>query len=214
MNQHREETLRILKETHAVLSNDHFVYISGDHGAGWIDKDAIYPHTQLIERLCQDLGDEVRTWGAEAVCGPATGGLIVAEWTAHALGVLALFAEHGPTAEGHALRGRFVLRRGYDELADGKRVLIVDDIVNTRLSLRETAAAVRGAGGQVVGAACLVSRGNVDAAGLGVERFVSLLEYPIPAWPAESCKLCQAGVPVNTRYAHGREYLDRRGQAN
>jgi orotate phosphoribosyltransferase len=214
MNRHREETLRILTEAHAVIDNDHFVYISGDHGAGWIDKDAIYPHTEHIERLCRDLGEEVRTWGAEAVCGPATGGLIVAEWTAHALGVLSLFAEHGPTAEGNALRGRFVLRRGYDELAAGKRVLIVDDIVNTGLSLRETAAAVRGASGHVVGAACLVSRGNVEAAELGVDRFVYLLAYKIPAWPAEGCKLCQAGVPINTRYAHGREYLARRKQTD
>jgi orotate phosphoribosyltransferase len=207
MNSHREETLRILQETHAVLDKDHFVYISGDHGAGWIDKDAIYPHTSYIERLCRDVGEEVRDWGVEAVCGPATGGLIVAEWTAHALGVLSLFAEHGPTTEGNALRGRFMLRRGYDALAAGKRVLIVDDIVNTGLSLRETAAAVRDAGGHVVGAACLVSRGNVDAAGLGVDRFVYLLEHQIPAWPADGCRLCQAGVPVNTRYAHGREYL-------
>ncbi|HWG43780.1 MAG TPA: phosphoribosyltransferase family protein [Gemmataceae bacterium] len=207
MNPHREETLRILRETHAVLDEDHFVYISGDHGSGWIDKDAIYPHTAYIECLCRDLGEEVRTWGVEAVCGPATGGLIVAEWTAHALGVLSLFAEHGPTVEGNALRGRFMLRRGYDVLAAGKRVLIVDDIVNTGLSLRETAASVREAGGHVVGAACLVSRGNVDAAGLGVEQFVYLLEHKIPAWPADGCRLCQAGVPVNTRYAHGREYL-------
>lgn len=213
MNRHREETLRILKQTHAILDHDHFVYISGDHGAGWIDKDAIYPHTQHIEHLCRDLGDEVRTWGVEAVCGPATGGLIVAEWTAHALGVLSLFAEHGPVTEGRSLRGRFVLRRGYDKLAAGKRVLVVDDIVNTGLSLRETATAVHDAGGQVIGAACLVSRGNVDAAGLGVERFAFLLEYQIPAWPAEDCQLCRDGVPINTHYAHGREYLDRGEQS-
>ena len=91
-------------------------------------------------------------------------------------------------------------------------MLIVDDIVNTGLSLRETAEVVRGAGGEVVGGGVLVSRGNVDAAGLGVERFVYLLEYKVPSWPAEGCKLCQAGVPVNTRYAHGREYLARRLQ--
>jgi orotate phosphoribosyltransferase len=212
MNPHREETLRILSQTHAVIEGDHFVYISGDHGAGWIDKDAIYPHTEHIEHLCRDLADEVRSWDAEAVCGPATGGLIVAEWTAHALGVLSLFTEHGPPEEGDSLRGRFVLRRGYDTLVVGKRVLVVDDIVNTGLSLRQTAAAVRGAGGQVVGAACLVSRGNVAAAELGVDRFASLLEYKIPAWPAASCHLCQAGIPINTRYAHGREYLARRGQ--
>jgi orotate phosphoribosyltransferase len=206
------EALAILTEAHALLNNDHFVYISGDHGSGWIDKDAIYPHTERIERLCRDMAGVVRGWGVEVVCGPATGGLIIAEWTAHELGTLAAFAEHDPASAGESLRGRFVLRRGYDQLVSGKRVLVVDDIVNTGLSLRQTAEAVRGAGGQVVGAACLVSRGNVDAAGLGVGRFVYLLEYQIPAWPASSCQLCRAGVPVNTRYAHGREYLARQAE--
>lgn len=206
---HAEETLRILTQSHAVIENDHFVYISGDHGSGWIDKDAIFPHTQHLAVLCRDLAEDVKDWGIEAVCGPATGGLIVAEWTAYALGVLALFAEHDPVSQGNTLRGRFVLRRGYDQLVSGKRVLVVDDIVNTGLSLKETATAVRNAGGNVVGGACLVSRGNVDAAGLGLERFVSLLEYKIAAWPAEGCQLCQTGVPVNTRFAHGSEFVAR-----
>jgi orotate phosphoribosyltransferase len=207
-DRHAAETLAILAEAQALLENDHFVYISGDHGSGWIDKDAIYPHTERVERLCRETADMVRGWGAEVVCGPASGGLIVAQWTAHELGVLAAFAEHDPTAAaGESLRGRFVLRRGYDQVVSGKRVLVVDDIVNTGWSLRQTAEAVRGAGGDVVGAACLVSRGNVDAAGLGVGGFAYLLEYRIPAWPAAECPLCRAGVPINTRYAHGREYV-------
>jgi orotate phosphoribosyltransferase len=201
------EALAILTEANAVLENDHFVYISGDHGGGWIDKDAICPHTERVERLCRDMANGVRGWGAEAVCGPATGGLIVAEWTAHELGALSVFAEHEPAPAGKALRGQFVLRRGYDQVVSGKRVLVVDDIVNTGLSLHQTAEAVRGAGGEVVGAACLVSRGNVGAAGLRVERFAYLLEYKIPAWPAAECELCRRRVPINTRYAHGRDYL-------
>lgn len=206
---HAEETLRILTQTHAVIENDHFVYISGDHGSGWIDKNAIFPHTEHVAALCRDLAEDVKDWGIEAVCGPATGGLIVAEWTAHALGVLSLFTEHDPAPQGQALRGRFLLRRGYDQLVAGKRVLVVDDIVNTGLSLRETAAAVQQAGGQVVGAACLVSRGNVDTAGLGLDRFVYLLEHRIAAWPAQGRRLCLAGVPINTRHAHGAEYVAR-----
>jgi orotate phosphoribosyltransferase len=205
--QFAEETLRILTDAKAILENDHFVYISGDHGGGWIDKDAIYPHTERIEQLCRDMANVVREWNVEVVCGPATGGLIVAEWTAHELGVLSVFAEHDPTPQGGGLRGRFVLRRGYDHVVSGKRVLVVDDIVNTGLSLRQTIETVCSAGGQVVGAACLVSRGNVDSAGLGVKRFVYLLEYKIPSWPESECNLCRAGVPINTRYAHGREYL-------
>jgi orotate phosphoribosyltransferase len=206
------ETLQILTDSQAIIADDHFVYISGAHGSGWIDKDAIYPHTERIERLCRAMADLVRDWGIEAVCGPATGGLIIAEWTAHELGVLSLFTEHDPTPTGPELRGRFVLRRGYDRLVAGKRVLVVDDIVNTGLSLRQTAEALGGAGATIAGAACLVSRGNVDAAGLGVSRFVYLLEYKIPAWPAASCALCQAGVPVNQRYAHGREFVARQRQ--
>jgi orotate phosphoribosyltransferase len=206
------ETLRILKEAHALIENDHFVYISGDHGSGWIDKNAIFPHTEHVEGLCRDLAAEVKDWGIEVVCGPATGGLIIADWTAHALGVLSVFTEHDAVPRGKALRGPFVLRRGYDVIVAGKRVLVVDDIVNTGLSLRETAQAVGAAGGVLAGAACLVSRGNVDAAGLGVDRYLYLLEYRIPAWPAEGCRLCRDGVPVNTRHAHGRDFLARQGE--
>ena len=201
------ETIDLLTEAQAILANDHFVYVSGDHGSGWIDKDALYPHTDWAERLCRDLAIGVRDWEIDAVCGPATGGLIVAQWAAHELDALSLFAEHGDDAEPGTLRGRFVLKRGYDHLIAGKRVLVVNDIVNTGLSLRQTADAVRGAGGHVIGAACLATRGNVDAVGLGVDRFAYLLEYRIPAWPASECALCRAGVPINTRFAHGRDYL-------
>jgi orotate phosphoribosyltransferase len=208
-HQYAEEALQILTESQAILDKDHFVYISGDHGSGWIDKDAIYPHTERIERLCRAMANLVRGWNIEVVCGPATGGLIIAEWAAHELGVLSIFAEHAQVPQGASLRGRFELRRGYDHLVSGKRVLVVDDIVNTGLSLRQTAEAVRSAGGLVVGGACLVTRGNVDAAGLGVERFLYLLEYKIPAWPGSECDLCRRGVPINTHYAHGSDYLAR-----
>jgi orotate phosphoribosyltransferase len=200
------ETLRILREAHAVLENDHFVYDSGEHGSGWIDKDAIYPHTRRTQRLCRDLAAAAGPLNAEVVCGPATGGLIVAQWTAHSLDALAIFGEHDRPA-GDALVGQFVLRRGYDRLAAGRRVLVVDDVVNTGLSLRQMVDAVRQAGGEVVGAAALVTRGNAGAAGIGVAQFLYLLEYDIPSWPAAECPLCRDGVPVNTHYAHGRDFL-------
>jgi orotate phosphoribosyltransferase len=59
----------------------------------------------------------------------------------------------------------------------------------------------------VVGAAAYITRGNVDAAGIGVGELRTLLELRIPSWPAASCTLCAQGVPVNTRYAHGAEFV-------
>jgi orotate phosphoribosyltransferase len=201
-----EDTLQVLLDSNAILQGDHFVYISGDHGSGWIDKDAIYPHTERVEHLCRNLGKLVRDRQIDVVCGPATGGLIIAEWTSHELGCLSAFADHDQPKPGE-IRGKFVLRRGYDHLVTGKRVFVVDDIVNTGYSIRQTISAVRAAGGNVVAAGALVSRGNVGPAGLGVDELVYLLEYKIPAWPAAECPLCKSGKPVNLQYAHGADFV-------
>jgi len=204
------ETRSILDAAGAILAGDHFVYISGDHGSGWIDKDVIFVDVPRTRRLGELLATAVRDANAEIVCGPATGGLIVAQWTALALGLPAVFAEHNSPRSGAELRGRFALHRGYDRLVRGKRVLVVDDVINTGHSVRQTVEAVRACGGTVTRAAALVDRGNVSAASLGVERYDYLLEHDIPDWKAAECPLCKQGVPVNTEYAHGQDFLDAR----
>lgn len=187
---------------------DHFVYISGDHGSGWIDKDVIYPHTNVVERLTQILGGELKKLNAQIIYGPATGGLVISQWLAHHMHLLSVFAEHGTAYGGKEMRGTFVLKRYYDHrLVNGKRVIVVDDIVNTGHSIKQTIEAVTKCGGEVVGGAAICSRGNVDHEGLAVENFVFLTEIKIPAWPASECKLCADGVPVNTDYAHGADFL-------
>jgi len=205
-----DETREILVACNALLANDHFVYISGDHGSGWVAKDVIFVDLARVRHLAQLLARAVKQSDAEILCGPATGGLIVAQWTAFELGLPAVFAEHDPTHKQSEIRGRFGLHRGYDKLVKGKRVLVVDDVVNTGLSVRQTVDAVNAAGGYVVAAACLVHRGNVDAAGIGVPEYVYLLEYDIPNWSAAECPLCKRGVPINTEYAHGQDFLDAR----
>jgi orotate phosphoribosyltransferase len=205
-----DETQSILTACHAILENDHFVYISGDHGSGWIDKDAIFIDPKRVDHLASMLAEAVRPIDAEVVCGPATGGLIVAQWTAHTLGLPAVFAEHEASPDLGQLRGRFVLRRGYDRLVAGRRVLVVDDIVNSGHSVRQTVEAVRRARGHVTTVAALVHRGNVDTVGIGVSRYIYLLETDIPEWSAADCPLCGQGVPVNTQYAHGQDFLDTR----
>src|SRR5689334_20325654 len=88
------ETRQTLVDCRALLANDHFVYISGDHGSGWVDKDAIFVDPQRVRRLTQLLAAAVKHLHADILCGPATGGLIVAQWTAFELGLPAVFAEH------------------------------------------------------------------------------------------------------------------------
>jgi len=203
-----------MEESDAIITGDHFVYITGEHGDGWIDKDAIFPDTAKVDRLAALLADALAGYRFDIVCGPATGGLIVSQWTAHHLGRPAVFAEHAK-AEGYdpaeaspgPLRPPFVLRRGYDERGKGRRVLVVDDVVNTGESVAETAQAVRDAGGDPVAVAALCTRGNAAPGDVGCDEFVYLTEIEIPSWAAADCDLCRRGVPVNIRYAHGADFL-------
>ncbi|MGH2957441.1 MAG: phosphoribosyltransferase family protein [Solirubrobacterales bacterium] len=152
----------------------------------------------------------------DLVCGPATGGLIVSQWTARHLGIPSVFAEHGKEqgydpkrahAAGGPLRPPFVLKRHYDEAVSGRRVLVVDDVVNTGESVAETAAAVRDAGGEVAAVGALITRGNAGAEDVGADDFAYLAEVEVPSWPAAECELCKRGVPVNTAYAHGADFV-------
>jgi orotate phosphoribosyltransferase len=205
-----EQTKRLLVEAGAIIEHDHFVYDSGEHGGGWIDKDVVNENTNRDEGLCSILAEVIRDLNAEVVCGPATGGLIISQWTAHALGVESVFADHSSqssTAPGGPLRGPFILRRGYDKVVNGKRVVVVDDVINTGLALRQTVEAVRHNGRQVMGAAAIITRGNATSTQCGVKDLRYLLECKIPSWPAAGCPLCKAGVPVNTQYAHGAEFV-------
>ena len=205
MSNHRQaETRAIIEACGALIEDDHFVYASGDHGNGWIAKDIINLDPRLPRRLGELLAEAVSDIPCDVVCGPVMGGLICAQFTALALSTGCVFAER----EKHGDHEKILLKRGHDTFVKDKRVLVVDDVVNTGYSMKLTMEAVRQAGGEVVGAAAWISRGNVGAQDLGVDRYVFLDEVSLPSWPAEGCPLCESNVPVNTIYAHGAEFAD------
>lgn len=176
----------------AIRTGGHFVYTSGLHGSAYVNKDAVYPDTRRISELCGLLADAVTGFHPEVVCGPAVAGIIVAQWTAHHLGVPAVYADK--------IDGDLVLARGYDSLVEGRRVVVVEDVVTTGGSLAKTIRAVEAAGGTPVAAAALVNRGNVSADDVCAPALVSLLDLDFEAVPADDCPLCEAGVPIDTGF--------------
>jgi orotate phosphoribosyltransferase len=200
----------LLRMSGALLDGDHFVYISGHHGSGWIDKDAVYPHTERTSALARMIAEEVGDHAVDVVCGPATGGLILAQWVAHHLGVLAVFGEHG-VASGDAdevpASRPFTLKRGYDRLVAHRNVLVVDDVINTGFSIRGTIETVRAHEGSVTIAASVCNRGGLTPAQVGVDRLVNLTDIRLDSFPADECPLCRDGIPINAAFAHGADYL-------
>lgn len=191
-----------LEKVGAIIENSHFVYTSGKHGSRYINKDAIYPHTQVTSLLCWSMAELFREIPLDVVVAPATGGIVLSQWIAHHLTemfqreVLAVYVEKKD--EG------FVLRRGYDGLVKGKRVLVAEDILTTGGSVRKTVETVRGHGGDVVGVVALVNRGGVTTDHLGqVPVLKTLLSLPFESWDANDCPLCREKVPIHSGLGKG-----------
>jgi orotate phosphoribosyltransferase len=180
------EVERVFRDSGA-LRDGHFVLASGKHSPRYLEKFQVLQRPADTERLCAAIATWASSLGIDTVAGPTTGGIILAHEVARQLGARAIYAERKKRGTGRELRRGFSLR-------PGERVLVVDDIMTTGGSVQDTIAAVRSAGGSVVGAAVLVDRSG-GRASLDVEIH-ALWSLDIPAFLPAECPLCAKGVPA------------------
>ena len=94
--------LNFLESIGALITESHVVYTSGKHGKSYVNKDAIYPHTELTARICQAMAEPFYTTEIDAVLAPAIGGMILGHGIAAALSrhqkkeILSVYAEQTP----------------------------------------------------------------------------------------------------------------------
>lgn len=162
-----DEALQIFKDSGALLEG-HFLLASGYHSALYLEKFQVLQFPPYVERLCREIAERFATDEVQVVIGPTTGGVLLAYEVAKHLGTRGIFAERGDDGQGR------VLRRGF-EIRAGERVLIVDDILTTGGSVRDTVELVEGYGGNLVGVGVLADRsgGTIDF-GVPLEAMLTL----------------------------------------
>jgi orotate phosphoribosyltransferase len=163
----------------------HFCLTSGLHSPGYMQCALVLAHPHEAEALGAELAERVRGLDANVVLSPALGGIVIGQEVGRGLGVRALFAERQD--------GVLTLRRGFT-LSPSDRVLVVEDVVTTGKSTRETIDVARAAGAQVVGAAAIIDRSGGDQH-LDVP-FHALATVALPTYQPDTCPLCAAGQPV------------------
>jgi orotate phosphoribosyltransferase len=178
------EVLAVFRRSGALLEG-HFRLSSGLHSPGYLQCALVLQHPREAEALGAALGNLVRPLGAVTVLSPALGGIVIGQEVGRALGVRAIFAERQD--------GALSLRRGF-ALDPGERVLVVEDVVTTGGSTRETMDVARAAGAVVVGACAIVDRSG-GKQGLDVP-FHALLPMAVTTYQPEDCPLCKSGSPV------------------
>jgi orotate phosphoribosyltransferase len=163
----------------------HFRLTSGLHSPGYLQSALVLQHPAEAEACGEAIAERVRGLGAQVVLSPALGGIVIGQEVGRALGVRAIFAERQD--------GKLTLRRGFN-LASGEKVLVVEDVVTTGGSTRETIDVARAAGAIVVAAASIIDRSGGQQ-GLDVP-YHALVPISLPTYQPASCPLCAQGIPV------------------
>lgn len=167
------------------LLDGHFQLTSGLHSTGYLQCALVLQHPEQAAALGRALAARAVRHEPAVVLSPALGGIVIGHEVARALGVRAVFAERRD--------GRLTLRRGF-RVDHDERVLVVEDVVTTGGSTRETIAVAAAAGGHVVGAATIIDRG-AESNRFDVP-FEVLAQIPLPAYDSSVCPQCAAGLPV------------------
>ncbi len=172
------------RRTGALLEG-HFILTSGLHSPIYLQCALVLQHPKEAEAFASALAARFRNQNVETVAAPAIGGIIIGYEVARALGARFIWTERE--------QGVMTLRRGFT-VRPGESVLVVEDVITTGGSTRETVEALRTAGARIVGAASIIDRSS-GRAEVGVPR-LALATLDVPALAPAACELCANSVPA------------------
>jgi orotate phosphoribosyltransferase len=175
----------------------HFCYESGHHGELWLDLDDMFVRPSRLQPFVDALAQKVSSHGVEAVCGPLTGGALLAQLIARALGIEFYFTQPVRALQISKTEGTtYNIPDAIQKCVCGKRLAVVDDAINAGSAVRGTLDALRDAGANPIVVGALIVLGDSSAPILAdyqlpMERIATV---PNVLWPPDGCPLCAKGV--------------------
>lgn len=175
----------LLKETNAFLEG-HFLLSSGKHSNGYVQCAKLLQYPDKASIVCDEIKNKLDEDNIELdiVVGPAMGGIVIAYELGRTLGIPAIFTERE--------NDEMTLRRGF-EIKPGQKVLIVEDVVTTGKSSKETIKVIEKYGGEVLGIGCLVDRtGGKD---IGIKLYPAV-QINLKTYDYNECPLCKDNIEL------------------
>ena len=187
-----EQVIDQFRATGALLEG-HFQLSSGLHSTVYLQCALVLQFPERAEAFGRAIADKFQGQGVQLVASPAIGGIVVGHEVARALGARFVWTEREA--------GQMTLRRGFT-IAPGEKTLIVEDVITTGGSTRDTIEAVRRAGADVIGAASIIDRsgGSADV-GVPLSSLASLRVLSVESSECDACKLGEPVVKPGSRKA-------------
>ncbi|MEO6235829.1 MAG: orotate phosphoribosyltransferase [Vicinamibacterales bacterium] len=178
------EVLELFRQAGALLDG-HFRLSSGLHSDRYLQSALVLQHPDYAEQMGRALAARLEHLQPTAILSPALGGIVIGQEVGRAMHLRSLFAERQD--------GKLMLRRGF-ALAPSDRVVVVEDVITTGGSTRETIAVAEATGATVLGAAAIIDRGS-DPGRLSLP-LQALVRMEVPTYAADACPMCARGMPV------------------
>ena len=179
-----DDVINQFRETGALLEG-HFQLSSGLHSTVYLQCARVLQFPEKAAAFGEAIAQQFAGQGIELVASPAIGGIVIGHEVARALGARFIWTEREA--------GQMTLRRGFT-VTPGEKTLVVEDVITTGGSTRETIDALMAAGADVLGAASIIDR-SAGAAEVGVPR-TALASLKVASAEAAVCDACIAGEPV------------------
>jgi orotate phosphoribosyltransferase len=176
----------------------HFALESGHHGELWLELDALFWNPAPLEPLADRLAEQLRPHGADVVCGPLVGGAFLAQLVATRLGAAFCHTEQAGTGDGGLYAATYRLPPAAAVRLPGRRVAVVDDVVNAGSAVRATLAAVTAAGAQPVAIGALLALGPTPATVAANLPLEALATQANEIWKPQLCPRCARQEPLHT----------------
>ena len=179
-----ENVIDEFKKTGALLEG-HFQLSSGLHSTVYLQCALVLQFPEKAEAFGRALAERFADAGIQLVASPAIGGIVIGHEVARALAARFVWTEREA--------GEMTLRRGFT-VSPGERTLVVEDVITTGGSTRETIEALQRAGAEVVAAASIIERSG-GSAQVGVPR-VALATLRVASVEPDVCDACKLGEPA------------------
>lgn len=177
----------------------HFRLESGHHGDLWLDLDSLFLRPRCVRPFATELASRLFAHGIEVVCGPLTGGAFLAQMIAEELKVDSCFSERtvGPTNDG-VYSVAYRIPDAFRACLQGKRVAIVDDVINAGSAVRGTISELFSLGARPVAIGTLLVLGTPGSQFAAENRLPleSISHRAAGLWLPADCPSCAAGVPL------------------
>ena len=189
VNNNDGNVIELFEQTGAYL-HGHFRLTSGLHSPEYVQCARVLQYPKFAEGMGQLLAAKFTALATgrqiAVVASPAIGGLIIGHEVARGLGARFVFSERDAMA-------KMTLRRGF-AVEPGEIAVVVEDVITTGGSLRETYEILHAAGANVIAAGSIIDRSG-GRADLGIKR-VALATLQVTTWAPELCPLCREGQPI------------------